>query len=162
MPVNCIRSSIFPALVWAFMSVLVLDCAKPPSGFGKVSPAPKDNSGTTSEEEGETATPVPLPSAPVLNDIAVSSSNASTVVLQQPTFNQAGYPAPTVVAYIGLDGTIGFSGSSVTNASEGPVNVASTGYTFSGLTASTTYRVIVLAENSSGKFVKQATQATTP
>jgi hypothetical protein len=98
--------------------------------------------------------------APVLNDLSVSAYDAYSITIAKPTFSTAGTPAPTVRAYIGLNGTIAVSGSTVTNALQGPVDVSNGGYQFSGLSASTSYRVIVVAANSAGYSVQQIVQST--
>ncbi|HOP64145.1 MAG TPA: fibronectin type III domain-containing protein, partial [Spirochaetota bacterium] len=99
---------------------------------------------------------------PVLNALSVGSYTESSVALDQPTFSTTGLPAPvTVQAYIGLDGTISEAGGVVSNSTEGPIDVSGSGYNFSGLTANTTYRVIVVATNANGEYdVEQTTQLT--
>ena len=98
--------------------------------------------------------------APVLNSLSVSGYDASSITLAKPTFSTAGNPTPTVQAYIGLNGTITVSGSTVSNSLQGPVDVSSGGYQFSGLSASTSYKVIVVAANSAGYSVQQVIQST--
>ncbi|MEM7183555.1 MAG: hypothetical protein AAF518_21785 [Spirochaetota bacterium] len=98
--------------------------------------------------------------APVLNDLSISSTDLTSITLEQPTFATAGNPTPSVSAYIGIDGTISVSGSTISNSIEGPVDVASGSYQFASLTANTSYRIIVVAENTEGYSVKQITQST--
>jgi hypothetical protein len=99
--------------------------------------------------------------APVLNSLAVSSFDAGSITIAQPTFSTSGNPAPTVKAYIGLNGTIAVSGSAVSGYLQGPIDVSTGGYQFSGLSAGTSYRVIVVAANSVGYSAQQIVQSTT-
>ncbi|MCE9598142.1 MAG: NHL repeat-containing protein [Spirochaetia bacterium] len=98
--------------------------------------------------------------APVLNSLAISASDSVSITLSQPTFSTAGNPAPTVKAYLGLDGTISLNGSVVSSSVLGPIDVASGGHQFSSLLSNTAYRIIVVAENSGGYAVKQIAQST--
>ncbi len=98
--------------------------------------------------------------APILNNLSLLSFDSTSITLNQPTFSTAGNPAPTVQAYIGLDGTISISDSTVSDYTQGPVNVASGDYQFQNLNANTTYRIIVVAQNSEGYSVKEITQIT--
>jgi hypothetical protein len=98
--------------------------------------------------------------APVLNSLSISSTDASSIVLAKPTFSTAGNPAPTVEAYIGFNGTISILGSSVSGSLQGPVDVSAGGCTFSGLTAYTEFKIIVVAINSAGYSVQQIVQST--
>ena len=99
--------------------------------------------------------------APILNNLVVSGYDSSSITLQQPTFSTAGNPTPTVNAYIGLDGVITVSGSIVSNAVLGPIDVSSGDYQFTGLSSNTDYKIIVVAENNQGYSVKQKLQSTT-
>lgn len=98
--------------------------------------------------------------APVMDNLAISSSDSTSITISQPTFSTAGNPSPTVSAYIGLDGTISVSGTTVSNSTAGPVSVASGGHQFSSLSSNTTYRIIVVSQNSAGSSVQQIVQAT--
>ena len=98
--------------------------------------------------------------APILNSLSISGFDTSSITLAKPTFSTAGNPTPTVQAYIGLNGTITVSGSTVSNALQGPVDVSTGGYQFSGLSASTSYKVIVVAANDAGYSVQQIIQST--
>lgn len=102
--------------------------------------------------------------APVMDTLVTTTipPTTDTITLDLPTFTTGGNPAPTVKAYIGIDGFISVVGTVVTGADEGPINVASAGYAFTGLTNGTTYRIIVVAENSAGSSVQQATETTLP
>ncbi|MBN1497717.1 MAG: hypothetical protein JXA07_13160, partial [Spirochaetes bacterium] len=102
--------------------------------------------------------------APLMDALVTSTTppTTDTITLDQPTFTTGGNPTPTVKAYIGIDGFISVVGTVVTGADEGPVNVASAGYAFTGLANGTTYRIIVVAENSAGSSVQQATETTLP
>jgi hypothetical protein len=77
-----------------------------------------------------------------------------------PTFATAGYPVPTVEAYIGTTGTITVDGNSVTESSEGPVDVSKDGCQFKGLVTGASYDIIVVARNSAGSSVKTLTSLT--
>jgi hypothetical protein len=98
--------------------------------------------------------------APVLNSLAISGSDASSITLAKPTLSTAGNPTPTVQAYIGLSSTIAVSGKTVSGSTQGPVDVSAGGYQFSGLSANTSYKIIVVASNSVGYSVQQITQST--
>ncbi len=65
-----------------------------------------------------------------------------------------------MVAYIGVNGTIVVNGSAVTNSLQGPVDVSTGNHAFSGLTSNTTYKIIVVAQNTNGYSVKQVVQST--
>jgi hypothetical protein len=97
--------------------------------------------------------------APVLGTLAVSGSDASSITIERPVFATAGNPLPEVRAYIGYDGVIVASGPLVTNFIEGPVDVSSAGFSFTGL-APATYRIIVVAENVAGHSTAQVVQGT--
>jgi hypothetical protein len=97
---------------------------------------------------------------PVLNSLVISSYDSSSITLQQPTLSIAGNPTPTVQAYIGVTGTISVSGPTVSGAIQGPVDVSSGDYQFTGLNSNANYEVIVVAENGQGYSVKQIIQST--
>jgi hypothetical protein len=101
-----------------------------------------------------------ITAAPVLNSLSISAFDATSITLAKPTFSTAGSPTPTVQAYIGLNSTISVSGSTVTGSLQGPIDVSSGGYQFSGLTAVTSYKVIVVAKNLAGYSVMQIVQST--
>lgn len=94
--------------------------------------------------------------APVLNSLSYTAAS-TWINLAQPTFSTPGNPAPTVQAYIGLDGTISVSGNTVSNYFPGVIDVSLSGHTFTGLTQFATYTVIVVAENAGGYSVQQFT-----
>ena len=98
--------------------------------------------------------------APVLNGLSILNTDASSIELARPTFSNAGSPAPSVEAYIGLNGTISVSDANVSGSLQGPVDVSTGGCTFSGLAAYTEYRIIVVAINSAGYSVQQIVQST--
>jgi hypothetical protein len=98
--------------------------------------------------------------APTLNTLATSAVDATSITLDQPTFYIAGNPIPTVLAYIGLSGTMSVTGTSVTGFLQGPVSVASGSYRFGSLSAGGIYKIAVIAENSAGYDVKTITQYT--
>ncbi|MCE9598143.1 MAG: hypothetical protein K8S54_09275 [Spirochaetia bacterium] len=98
--------------------------------------------------------------APVLNNLTISSSTSSSITLTQPTFSTAGNPLPTVNAYIGVNGTISVTGSTVSNSTSGPFDVSAAGKVFSGLGANASYRIIVVASNIHGYSVQQIAQST--
>ncbi|MBN1497305.1 MAG: hypothetical protein JXA07_11085, partial [Spirochaetes bacterium] len=96
--------------------------------------------------------------APAMNALVTTTipPTIDTITLDQPTFTTGGNPVPTVRAYIGIDGFISVAGTVVSGADQGPINVASAGYAFTGLVNDTTYRIIVVAENTFGSSVQQA------
>jgi len=95
-----------------------------------------------------------------MNNLVVSSYDAASITVQQPTFSTTGNPTPTVQAYIGLDGTISVSGSTVSSSIQGPIDVSAGDYQFSSLSSNTAYRIIVVAQNDEGYSVKQIAQST--
>lgn len=97
--------------------------------------------------------------APVLNDLSITGTTATTITLAAPTFSTAGLPAPQVDVYIGDVWTMSLSGQTVTGQDYGPFN-ASAGYVFTGLTQDTMYRIIVIAHNASGYSIKNMQQNT--
>jgi hypothetical protein len=99
-------------------------------------------------------------SAPVLNNLVITNSDSSSITLAQPTLSTDGKPTPTVQAYIGINETISVSGSTVSNSTQGPLDVSASGYQFNGLSANMTYKIIVVAQNSNGHSVQQITQST--
>ncbi len=98
--------------------------------------------------------------SPVLNDLVVSDSDFESITVAQPTLATEGKPAPDIVAYIGIDGVISYSGYEVTDSTEGPVDVSAGDYTFLDLAADTSYRIIVVAYNNQGYSVKQIVAST--
>ncbi|MEM7183554.1 MAG: DUF4465 domain-containing protein [Spirochaetota bacterium] len=111
---------------------------------------------TTNDDVAQETTRI----APVLNALSIGSVDATSITLNQPTFATTGNPTPSVNAYIGLDGTISVSGATVNNSLQGPIDVASESHLFSGLLLNTSYRIIVVAENTAGYSVKQMLQNT--
>ena len=101
--------------------------------------------------------------APVMNALVttIPAPTLTTITLSQPTFSTAGFPAPMVGAYIGVNGFISIAGTTVSGAVQGPIDVSAGPHTFAGLTNNTTYRIIVVAQNSLGFSVRQALQSTT-
>jgi len=98
---------------------------------------------------------------PVLRRLVIGGVDSSSMMLLQPTFSTAGTPAPKVYAYIGFDGTISLNGKEVVNYIGEPADVSSTDYKFTDLEPVTSYRIIVVAQNSKGYSVRQLVQATT-
>ncbi|MBN2078131.1 MAG: hypothetical protein JW838_04140, partial [Spirochaetes bacterium] len=88
--------------------------------------------------------------APVMNALAVSGVTETEITIDQPTFSTAGSPAPTVLAYIGVDGTIAVAGSIISNYTDGPYDVSAGSHQFTGLVPSTAYRIYVVAQNGLG------------
>ena len=88
----------------------------------------------------------------MLNPLRILNTATDRIELARPSFSTAGSPTPTVRAYIGLNGYIVVNGGTVNNALTGPINVATGGAVFSGLTGNTSYRIIVVAENAGGCF----------
>jgi hypothetical protein len=78
------------------------------------------------EDDASTSSITP----PVLNNLVIGNTDSVSITLNQPTFSTTGNPAPTVKAYIGLDGTISVSGNIVSNSIEGDVDVSSGSYLF--------------------------------
>ncbi len=99
---------------------------------------------------------------PVLNDLAIENFDSSSITLERPTFSVAGNPVPTVYAYLGREGTIAVTGNTVSNSLEGPINVSSGGYQFSGLDDNSSYKIIVVSENDEGSDVKSILCQTSP
>ncbi|MBN2078073.1 MAG: hypothetical protein JW838_03850, partial [Spirochaetes bacterium] len=97
---------------------------------------------------------------PALNPLVITATSTSSITIAQPTLFSSGNPYPTVEAYIGVDGTITVAGDVVTGSIQGPIDVSGGGYTFNGLAGNETYRIIVVATNSSGYSVVQITQNT--
>ena len=101
--------------------------------------------------------------APVLRSLAITDTTSGTVTLAQPKLSTAGNPAPGVTAYIGLPGgvtPITVTGATVTNNIGVTHNVTAAGCTFNGLAINTSYRIIVVAQNSAGYSVQQIDQST--
>jgi hypothetical protein len=98
--------------------------------------------------------------APVLNNLSASVQDSQSISLSKPSLSTAGNPVPAVRAYIGLDGTISVSGTTVTGSIQGPIDVSSSDYLFNALSPNFIYMIIVVAENSEGYSVKQIKQAT--
>jgi hypothetical protein len=98
--------------------------------------------------------------APVLNGLSLSTVRATSITIAQPTLSTAGNPTPAVQAYIGYNGTITVSGSTVSGSLQGPIDVSAGGYQFTGLDGNTSYRIIVVAANSAGYSVQQIVQVT--
>jgi len=92
--------------------------------------------------------------APVMNGLSITASDASSLTVGKPTFSTAGNPAPTVEAYIGLTGTISVAGTTVSGSTQGPIDVSSGAYQFTGLTPGTGYTIIVVSQNVSGSSVQ--------
>jgi len=113
------------------------------------------NSAGYSVQEIEGTTDSLASVAPVLEDLVISSSDHEQITLSQPSFSTDGNPAPTVKAHIGVNSSISISGVTVTGSSEGDIDVSGSGHTFSSLDATTSYRIIVVAENSEGKSKKE-------
>ncbi|MFH1224040.1 MAG: hypothetical protein V1647_06855 [Pseudomonadota bacterium] len=128
--------------------------------------APESNTGDNSGEEDNNSgdatdnTEVDVSVAPVLDDLVVEDTDASSIVLERSTLSTAGNPAPTVLAYIGVDGVISVRGSVVSNSVQGPVDISSEDHQFSDLDPYTNYRIIVVARNSKGYSVKEIAQST--
>ena len=103
---------------------------------------------------------------PVLNDLVITSSNSTSITLAKPTLSTAGSPAPTVKAFIGIEGDILLHmGIFIVHSSnnlrlyEG-IDVSKTGCTFSDLIEGTNYKIYVVANNSAGYSVQQIVQST--
>lgn len=85
--------------------------------------------------------------APVLGPLRLGTTTSTTIEILQPTLSTAGFPTPTISAFVGVDGTIAVANGVVTGASQGPVDAATAGVTFHDLGAATAHRVIVVAQN---------------
>jgi len=98
---------------------------------------------------------------PALNPLGITAVSSTSITLAQPTLFTSGNPFPTIQAYIGPDGLITITGSTVGGAiTEGPVDVSAGPYTFNGLAGNTVYRIYVVAQNSSGYSVATITDST--
>jgi hypothetical protein len=71
-----------------------------------------------------------------------------------------GHPEDIVQAYIGIDGIISVSDSIVSNYIQGPIDVNAGLNFFQNLNGYVTYRIIIVAQNSLGSFVRQIVQIT--
>jgi len=105
--------------------------------------------------------------APMLTNLRVYYATASEAALFTPNFLTALGSWPTKQGYIGVDGSIGASGTVVVNALQGPIDLTAAAdtadfYVFGGLSAGTTYRIIVTAENAAGESVKEIVVSTDP
>jgi len=98
--------------------------------------------------------------APVLDPLVITDSDASSITLAAPTFSEEGSPPPAVSAYIGVNGAVHSIGPVVTGSVQGPVGLSGEGYRFTGLEAGTVYRVIVTARNLAGASVREIIQST--
>ncbi len=88
-------------------------------------------------------------------------SDSNSILLAPPVLISGWLPAPTITAYIGEDGTIQVSGTTVTGAIKTAVmNEAAGGYLFDNLTMGVTHRIIVVAQNALGASVQQIVKAT--
>jgi len=99
---------------------------------------------------------------PVLAGLS-AQSDSNSILLAPPLLISGWVPASTITAYIGVDGTIQVSGTTVTNASKPAVmnvNEAARGYLFDELTMDETYRIIVVAQNALGASVQQIVKTT--
>ncbi len=98
--------------------------------------------------------------APVLNNLSITETNINYLILTKPTLSIVGNPTPTINAYIGIDGNISITGNTVNNSIQGPVDVSTNDRFFGSLTGNTSYKIIVIAENSKGYSVKEIVQVT--
>ncbi len=101
--------------------------------------------------------------SPVLNSLTITGVANTQIDLAMPSLSSRGNPAPTVDAWIGLAGgatPITITGTTVSNSLQGPIDVSASPYSFTGLSPSTIYRIIVLAQNSNGYSVMQILQST--
>jgi len=99
--------------------------------------------------------------APVLNGLAVASTDSTSISIHQPTFSTVGNPSPTVEAYIGINGTITVNGDMVMDYLQGPVDVSASGCQFADLSPNGNYAVVVMAKNSAGFSSQTIMQSTT-
>ena len=97
--------------------------------------------------------------APELRDLVVTNVDTGSITLEQPALEVAGNPLPSVNAYIALAG-VSVSGTTVSDSSQGPVDVSSGGHAFTGLEFNTSYTIIVVADCEAGSSVKEITQCT--
>ena len=103
---------------------------------------------------------------PVLNALVITAHDDTSITLAQPQVFM-GNPFPTVQAYIGDSTLIANTPGTptITGFAEGPVDVSAGPYTFNGLAGNTTYRIYVVAQNSSGysiEWIEQSTGGTAP
>lgn len=106
------------------------------------------------------------PAAPQFTDLRVWYAQPDRIAVFIPSYVDATLPAPTKLAYIGVDGTISVSGTTVTNALIGPIDLGALGppvpytYLFEGLSAVTDYRVVIVAESALGSSVAEVVTST--
>jgi hypothetical protein len=96
--------------------------------------------------------------APILDNLILAPGpGAAEITLSAPTFSNSPDPAPTVRGWIGDEGFISVSGTTVSGTGIIEANVdVSGGYLFNtGLTSGNDYRIIVIAQSSCGYSVRQ-------
>jgi hypothetical protein len=98
------------------------------------------------------------PLAPVIGWIYTAVSADDSITLAPPLYSVVGTPAPTVLAYLGVDGVIAVNGTVVTGYVRGPVAMSDSDHTFVDLPSATRYRIIVVAQNAAGYSIAQRTE----
>lgn len=98
--------------------------------------------------------------APAMAGIYLSALEESYMTLEKVELESSSEEASSIVAYIGRADSIGFEGDTVTSYLEGPVDVQSSGYTFSSLEKGIEYTILVIAENGYDSEVKSITKST--
>jgi hypothetical protein len=105
--------------------------------------------------DAKDATASPGGIAPALRPLALEAVDGTSATLAEPAFATAGNPAPSVQAYIGVQGTITVAGTTVSGSLQGPIDVASASHRFAGLEPFTEYEIVVVAQNTEGSSVQQ-------
>jgi hypothetical protein len=98
---------------------------------------------------------------PVLGNVSVKAVSSRSITLDKPVLTDAGKPAATLNAYIGISGSISAEGTVISNFMEGPVNVLNSGYQFMGLETGKSYDIYVVAENISGSCISKISNVST-
>ena len=104
--------------------------------------------------QGKTSDTILNKGAPILNKLSIKSYSSNSITLEKPELLDEGTSAPLINAYIGINGTISYSGNEVCNYLEGPIDAASGDFVFDDLSPTKSYRIVVVAKNSSGYSLK--------
>jgi hypothetical protein len=99
--------------------------------------------------------------ARILGDISIKAVSSRSITLDKPVLIDAGKPAATLNAYIGISGNISADGTVISDSLKGPVNVLNSGYQFKGLETGKSYDIYVIAENISGSCINKITNIST-
>lgn len=135
-------------IVFAIIMLLSVGCIDDANNSGNT---PADD--TTIEDNSSDDTIVGK--RPELKELVIEGSTYNSITLARPEFVDEGDPDPIIFAYIGEEGEIDIAGATVSNYTEGTIDVSDSGYTFTGIDNGKNYRIIVTAENSYGYSVRQ-------